>query len=564
MANVVVDIIGRDKFSGVANKAIGSITEFSSAIGLLEKGLGYAQKAFDATAGATIDYANTVRDLSLSSGESAENTSRFIQVLDDYRLSADDAKTATKALTKQGLAPNIQTLAKLSDEYLKINDVEERNAFVIKNLGRAGLEWNRILKAGSGALLEQADAVSDGLILNKEQLDAAEELRLAQDDLNDSTQALAITIGNKLIPVVNDAVRIINANLEATMKMPGVIARAIDALNGEGTAADKSAAAIRLVADAAAEIVNSNLPSFLQEERAGLDTATEGYILMAEAQEKARPSAEDLEQAQKDLAAAIKDTTEANNGLLGLTMNLQNENNNYNKSLEGLMTKQGELKSNINTLISQGWSPLSDKVQDLQKEYDETGVKITELEADHAMAMKKIAYNLFITKLQADGFTDAEFRMALEAGVAAGIIDQKTADMAMAMDTTAERAANAADKIGDIKTGIDNLPSNKTIDIILNAIGVIAEAGERRERAIGGQAAGLTLVGERGPELVDMPGGSHVYPNSQSMQMLGRAGAGGVNVSINVAGGGVIADPQEFARQIKPALRYALREMGVM
>src|SRR5689334_16612880 len=72
---------------------------------------------------ATIQYADQVRALSTVSGESTEETSRFIQVLDDYKISAEDAMTATRALTKQGLAPNINTLAQLSDQYLALNSV---------------------------------------------------------------------------------------------------------------------------------------------------------------------------------------------------------------------------------------------------------------------------------------------------------------------------------------------------------------------------------------------------------------------------------------------------------
>ena len=52
--------------------------------------------------------------------------------------------------------------------------------------------------------------------------------------------------------------------------------------------------------------------------------------------------------------------------------------------------------------------------------------------------------------------------------------------------------------------------------------------------AAGGIAAGgWTLVGERGPELVNMPRGSQVYPNGQTRQML-RAGDT-YNITVNTA-----------------------------
>ena len=50
--------------------------------------------------------------------------------------------------------------------------------------------------------------------------------------------------------------------------------------------------------------------------------------------------------------------------------------------------------------------------------------------------------------------------------------------------------------------------------------------------ASGGMASGLTVVGERGPELVNLPGGSRVYSNNQSRRM----NTGGNTFNINVTG----------------------------
>lgn len=151
---------------------------------------------------ATLDYANQVRNLSLISGESAEETSRFVQVLDDFKITADDAMTATRALTKNGLTPNIKTLADLSDQYLKLNNAQERNEFVLKNLGRAGLEWTEVLSRGREEILAMGDAVDQNLILNQQALDQAREYEIALDNWDDSVQALKISIGSELLPIL--------------------------------------------------------------------------------------------------------------------------------------------------------------------------------------------------------------------------------------------------------------------------------------------------------------------------------------------------------------------------
>src|SRR5690348_11942794 len=44
-------------------------------------------------------YGDSVRQIGLLSGESAEKSSQFLQVLDDYEISAQDALLATRALT---------------------------------------------------------------------------------------------------------------------------------------------------------------------------------------------------------------------------------------------------------------------------------------------------------------------------------------------------------------------------------------------------------------------------------------------------------------------------------
>jgi hypothetical protein len=43
---------------------------------------------------------------------------------------------------------------------------------------------------------------------------------------------------------------------------------------------------------------------------------------------------------------------------------------------------------------------------------------------------------------------------------------------------------------------------------------------------------GLALVGEKGPELVNLPRGSSVFSNEKSMNMLATAGGGSINIDL--------------------------------
>ena len=86
-------------------------------------------------------------------------------------------------------------------------------------------------------------------------------------------------------------------------------------------------------------------------------------------------------------------------------------------------------------------------------------------------------------------------------------------------------------------------------------------------RASGGSASGLTWVGERGPELVDLPTGSYVHDNAASMSMArnarkpgggGGGWGGGGDVHFHISGT-VIDGPalDRFTNDIAQRLRYS-------
>jgi len=58
---------------------------------------------------------------------------------------------------------------------------------------------------------------------------------------------------------------------------------------------------------------------------------------------------------------------------------------------------------------------------------------------------------------------------------------------------------------------------------------------------------GLALVGERGPELVNLPAGAKVFNNQQSQKMMG---GNTINVSVNGRVGATDAELDDIARKI--------------
>ncbi|MEJ7800532.1 MAG: hypothetical protein WKF60_08440, partial [Ilumatobacter sp.] len=92
------------------------------------------------------------------------------------------------------------------------------------------------------------------------------------------------------------------------------------------------------------------------------------------------------------------------------------------------------------------------------------------------------------------------------------------------------------------------------IDVVSREAGRIgftqfADGGLIDHAAVGGMRRGMVLVGERGPELVSLPGGSLVHNNSASRGMRGNGG-GGDTVTINI--GTVVAnDARQFAESMR-------------
>lgn len=106
-----------------------------------------------------------------------------------------------------------------------------------------------------------------------------------------------------------------------------------------------------------------------------------------------------------------------------------------------------------------------------------------------------------------------------------------------------------------------------TISSIAGTVGVgTTDFGKRAAQHVGQNAGGTTFwgggqtwVGERGPELVDLPMGSRVIPNDQAMSF--SQPNGDVNISL-VVNAGMGTDGQQVGQQIIAALEEAARRGG--
>jgi hypothetical protein len=221
VASIYADATLKDNLTPKLTEMKGGIAGFGTnlksmaqagalAIGGLTVAFLAVKKGLDATVGTFVNYAGQVRTISQVTGESAESVSRLLQVTDDYKIDVSALTVVMKKMATEGLSFTTDSLADLSDAYLKLEPGVERQIFLNEKFGRQGVAFAEIMLAGGKAIREKSEAIQSGLILDQRALDQARELEIAQDDLNDSWEALTITVGRKAVPAIADWVSGLN------------------------------------------------------------------------------------------------------------------------------------------------------------------------------------------------------------------------------------------------------------------------------------------------------------------------------------------------------------------
>ena len=190
--------------------ARGSLTGFVSqnaaAIGILV-GVGAAlKKSLDNT----MQYAGEVRDLTLATDGNAEASSRLLQVLDDYEITAGDVTAGMRAMKERGIVPTVGALATLSDQFLAIEDPAKRLQFAQDNLGRSSAKFLNVLSQGGDKIRALNDGISESLILTDEDIAKTEEARLAFDAWGDAVKGVQTDLAIGMLPALTDILNVTN------------------------------------------------------------------------------------------------------------------------------------------------------------------------------------------------------------------------------------------------------------------------------------------------------------------------------------------------------------------
>lgn len=403
-----------------------SYTEFFSALGLVQTGLQYAKAAFDATIGAQLEYANAVRQLSNVNGESAESTSRLIQVMDDFGISSDKLLTSVRAMTSEGKTLTVETLAAMADEYGKLGSQQEKNEYIIKNLGRAGLEYAEVLEKGGDAIRKMNDEVDESLVLNEKNVNDARRLEVAWDTFKDTLQGVGSSISNQLMPILDEFVNSWTWALTVAQKFSEA------AKNGT--------------------VDSTNWFNVLRDTAHEIDANTAAMAASGDEADEMGESVNGLTGEMDDAQAAAQRFSAELTGMLSSMFTIQKDIDNFAKTTEDLAKKDAELAAEKNKLTLEMWEQqragklTNDEylryVQQLdaitQKEKENQQSKAG-LEEQTKKAAQQRVYDLTQQRLAADGLIDSgEFEYLQDIAVQRGLVSRAAADQAIAESRAAD------------------------------------------------------------------------------------------------------------------------------
>lgn len=202
--NLVKDVGGMSQ--AFKDDAAGALGVFGVSLTSLNQPLTLVAEQLKESITKAANWGDTMGDLAQVTGATVEETSLMAASFELVGVGVGNIESAMKAMTKNGMTPNLETMKKLSAQYQAIQDPVEKNEFLFKNFGKAGLELAEIMGKSSDELerLERA-ARASGKVIGGEAAEAAEEFNLQMAIFQQRVEGAQIAVGNALIPVLNAA-----------------------------------------------------------------------------------------------------------------------------------------------------------------------------------------------------------------------------------------------------------------------------------------------------------------------------------------------------------------------
>lgn len=441
---VEIIVTAKDAASQVLRGVTSSFGEVGNAIQALTSGTGIeylTAKVIEfgkESVQATVAYADEVRRLSQITGANAEETSRLIQVADDYKVSVEALTAAQRNLAKDGITLTTETLAALSDEYNNLAPGAERASFLVEKFGRSGLQMAEIMQQGGEAIRQMSADIDENLVLTEKSIQAARRYEMAMDAWEEQTMKLQYAIGNVAVPAITEYVEVVNFGIDATKQLPEIVADSAAEFMRAGNAVDGAAAFIRKFNTDAGTmgvtlvngggIINQfakNLAGITNVEINGISTAVENQARQFDG-----------------LANSIRNTTQANQEFLSMLSTVASAEQGFTAQMQQIESERMATQNELNAARAAGWWEQSDKVQGYIGKLGELDAKEKELTATYQESTAQRIFALTQQKLAVDGLSDAETNYLLEVGQKMGIYTQEQVDATKKQLSEAQKLAD--------------------------------------------------------------------------------------------------------------------------
>lgn len=546
------------KFRREVGEAQGAMGKFqavgSSAMNYVKaNALAFAASAGAAIAGFAVKSVMAFQDLALSAGKfadatglSSEEASRFIEVAGDIGVEAGQVEKALGFMNKTlGNSPDLfrklgvdiayasdgatdvnATFMNVVQRLNEIQDPAERSAAATRLLGRGWMELSELIAMGADDLSASLASVSDAKVIDEDEVRKAKEFRAAIDELRDRFDDLANNIGENLVPVLSDVLGFIN-QISGGDISGGVLSRIAEEFDDDS-------------------FIN-NVKAIKNEQEFLNNAWKEGY----RAQIDARSASAQLEISMEQQAAAVE-AARIEWDAFRTGLNIQQQSLRLTQNIEDFRAK---------------WAGTTDEAKRKSREYQQELLRIQIELSNAALSILNLASTAQNTRIRLMIETGRlEQALSLINAIRAGMNNLAGAVTPDRVERVLGQAGPPAGRTAGTTAPPPKAPPKKSPTQQMSTIKPAASYGgptittKRIVGLAGGgtlTSSGLAMVGEDGPELVNLPRGASVIPSIPSRKMMG----GGTVYNITLQAG-LVSNPDQVGQEIIEAIRRAERRSG--
>lgn len=412
---------------GAAKQAVNPLTELRSGIDLARQGVDAIKGAFDSTVGSVVSYDDNIRRLSAATGISSEETSKLIDLTDNFGVSTSALMMAQKNLAREGYSLNIDTLKVLGTQYSELGTQAEKTTFLVEKFGKSGMQFAEMFDYGTAAMDRFYNGSADGMVRTAEQTRATLELSIAQKDLGDAWQGMVNKAVTPMVPEMTNGIKAATGELD-------ILQKSLEKIFQGDFAGQR-----QLVSD-------------YWKQR---DSGTPADTGMPDIQRRLGPAAPSPE----DLAAMASKYSE----ISMLTQQVGAQSAALADVQGSLQEKMAAVREELDKSISLGYHPAGTRMKELSANLEELSTQYRENEAAAQENTNKQVYNDYLKMNSSKEMTYALFQQQQELGVALGVFseaDAKTATKMYELRKSFEDGKISAEQFAaSLKTVDDAAPS---------------------------------------------------------------------------------------------------------